>query len=87
MCHCLIEQLECCGSFETMIQERIDAWDRVNQMALENPLVSIGYYVVSVKLYSVSVSVCVYVYVCVCVCVCDDNSYFVLCLLLHQLCK
>lgn len=50
MCHCLIEQLECFGSFEMVIQERIEAWDRVNQMALENPLVSIGYYVVSVKL-------------------------------------
>ena len=72
MCHCLFEQLECCGSFEMVIQERIEAWDRVNQMALENPLVSIGYYVVSVKLYSVSVSlsVSVYVYVYVCVCVC-----------------
>ena len=49
MCHYVIEQLECYGSFEMVIQERIEAWDRVNQMALENPLVSIGfYYVVSI---------------------------------------
>ena len=28
-------------SFEMLIQERREAWGRINQMALENPLVSV----------------------------------------------
>jgi len=27
-------------SFPMMIQERVDAWGRINKMALDNPLVS-----------------------------------------------
>ena len=60
---CFIELVECCNSFEMVIQERREAWDRINQMALENPWVSI-------IVTTLSVIQCLIVHVCVCVCAC-----------------